>query len=152
MDVYVLAAERSAETAARFADRWLEGLELFAEEIEVPQYAQEPEALFDTPEEAIDWLLDRPDEPHALYWRNPQDGEVAYAMLFFTVDGGLIVGLTGQEGGAAPADRLQRLVAPVGGTDGYVAFESPPADSAAEFRRVAAAADPPRLVAGELVT
>src|SRR3954454_21882292 len=151
MDVYVLAAERSAETAARFADRWLEGLELFAEEIEVPQYAQEPEALFETPEEAIGWLLDRPEEPHALYWRNPEEGEVAYAMLFFTVDGGLIAGLTVQEEGPALADWLQRLVSTVGGTDGYVAFESPPPDSAAEFRRNAAAADPPRLVGGRLV-
>ena len=152
IDVYVLAPERSAAVVQRFRAAWLGGFEPAAEEYEVPQYADEPEAVFATPEEAIEWLLARPDEPHALYWHGPRGGEVANGMLFFTEDGGLIAGLSVREEGPALAGRLRSLADSVGAGYGYVVFEAAPPATAEEFRRAAAASDPPRLVDGRLET
>ena len=71
-------------------------------------------------------------------------------MLFFTGDGGLVAGLTVRDDEGEPADRLRRRAERVAGRDGYLAWETPPPDTVEEFRRTAAAADPPRLVDGRL--
>ena len=149
IDVYVLAPERSGAAVSRFADEWLRDGEPAADEVEVPQYADDPDAVFESPDDAVEWLLARPHEPHGLYWRTPRGDGAAQAMLFFTTDGGLIAGLTVDDDAAA-ADWLRRLAGSVDARYGYVAFETPPPETAADFRAAAAGADPPRLVAGRI--
>ena len=68
-------------------------------------------------------------------------------MLFFTIDGGMIAGLTVSTWDADLAgSTLRRLAATVDARYGYTLWEQPPPDSAAEFRAAAREADLPRIL------
>jgi hypothetical protein len=152
MDVYVLAPARSQEAVEVFRRRWLDGFEQAADEYEFPQYATSPRHVYDSPWLLIDDLLREPHQPHALYWRNPDDSaEVANAMLFFTTDGGLVAGLTVHDENPATLTRyLQQLAESMDAKYGYVAWEEPPPERSSEFIARASEAMPPRLAKGRL--
>jgi hypothetical protein len=70
-------------------------------------------------------------------------------MLFFTVDDGLIAGLTvATEDSERAGMMLRRLAESVGGRYGYALGESPPPNSKSEFEAEARKVDPefPRLL------
>lgn len=141
-DVYVLARGRTRESVDRFTREWLQGFEPAAEEYELPQFAQDPVAVYHVADELIDVLLKRLDEPYAIYWSNTGEGEVRTAVLAFTADGALIAGLH-VDGGRDDAVRyLERLAKTVDGRFGYLTGEEPPPDTATELVELVRAARP----------
>jgi hypothetical protein len=133
-DVYVLSPERSATAAERFLDTFAPKREQSAEEYVFPQFAEQPLRALKSAREAIQYCEIHSGEAQSLYFRNLGAGP-AHAMLFFTSDGGLILGVSvvDQEN-----EWITRLKEYVGTEFGYIAFESPPAATAAEFRELAA--------------
>ncbi len=133
-DVYALAPERTEDTADRFRSAWLRGFRETADEYEVPRNSDQPEAVYTSVDDLIRMLVTSPAEGHAVYWRNDQPGSIRTGMLFFTTDGGLIVGLgLDDEDGDAGRQALSRLAATVGAVHGYATFEEPPPDTTPEF-------------------
>lgn len=132
-DVYVLSQERSAKAAygflAVFAPHGVESAENYC----FPEYADEYDIVFSTATEAIQYCGAHPTAAHRFYFRNPS-GSPAHAMLFFTSDSGLILGLSVVEG---EEDLMfNRLKQHAGSTIGYITFESPPTETVAEFRQI----------------
>jgi hypothetical protein len=134
-DVYALAPHRTVEAVERFLARFAPAHEPAADEYEVPRYADAPAIVFRTPGELVAYCVGHPAEPHGVYWRCLGGGDPARAMVFFTTDGALILGLSV----ASDADRwLAELLAATGSAVGWVGFEEPPPDSASEFAALAA--------------
>ena len=70
-----------------------------------------------------------------------------HAMLFFTVDGGMIAGLTVATWEGDLAENSLRLLArTVDAQYGYTLWEQPPPDSVTEFKAAARKSDRPRIL------
>jgi hypothetical protein len=134
-DVYVISRERTAEVALRFLDTFVPEREQSAVDYEFPQYSEQPNTVFQSASEAIHHCEAHPDAAQSFYFRNRGEGP-AHAMLFFTPDHGLILGLAVDE---QEDDWLLRLKAHAGSSLGYISFEQPPAETVAEFEQIAAA-------------
>jgi hypothetical protein len=135
-DVYVLAPERSASIALQFLDEFAPHRVETAVDYQFPQHSDQPEVVLTTAHDAITYCAHHPRESQSLYFRNLSGGH-AHAMLFFTEDGGLILGLSVEQ--ADPADTLLRLREHAHSPIGYLTFEEPPPVTASEFRRLAQA-------------
>ena len=146
-DIYVLAKERSVQYAHRFIDAWAKGFEEVAIEYEFPQYSDEPKSVYLNPKDLIEQLVQDPKEPHAIYWHNPQNSIVSSAMLFFTIDGGMIAGLSVKTENVQELENyLQDLAGAVEGELGAVFYEEPPPDSVKEFKRRVILSTVPKLL------
>ncbi len=133
-DVHVLAPERSAAVANRFLAAFAPNREETTAEYAFPRYSAEPSIVFETAAEAIRYCIERPEEAQSLYFSN-RNGKPAWVMLFFTTDAALILGVSVESSEEDVA--LAELQCHAGSEIGYITFESPPADTAAEFRRIA---------------
>ncbi len=136
-DVYVLARERSAAVATRFLAEFAPNGQASANEYQFPEYSDRPTVVFSTAAEAIRYCESHPRAEQRFYFCNPK-GIPAHAMLFFTGDGGLILGLSVVRG---RKKALSQLKEHADSDIGYMTFESPPVETVAEFRRVAATFD-----------
>ena len=128
----VLVGDRSPGLVTRFLDHFLPRREQSAAEYELPRFSDAPQTVFRHPAELMRYCAGHPHESHAIYWRNTEATNPAQGMVFFTSDGELILGLS-----SAPAlaeQFLADLKAFAGSVTGYIAFESPPPGTAAEFR------------------
>lgn len=120
--------------AERFLDTFVPQREQAAVEYEFPQYADKPQVVVKSAREAIEVCDAHSDAAHRFCFRNLGEGP-AHAMLFFTEDGGLILGLSVVERVDEWFDRLKRHA---GSEVGYVTFEAAPPATAAEFAKLAA--------------
>lgn len=151
-DIYILAAERTLATAKRFMDAWTHGLTPNASEYEFPQYSDNPSSVYSSPLELISALIQAPAEAHAIYWNNPTQNHVRTAMLFFTADGSMIVGLSvDSDQQRVLEDSIERLAVCLEARAGYCAYEEPPPDTRQEFIDNARRAAPPKIVDGALI-
>jgi hypothetical protein len=135
-DVYVLAPARDRGVIDRFLSRFASTREESAADYVVPLHPDVPARVFHSAGELIAHCLANQQEPHQVYWRCPDGGDPAHAMVFFTEDGGLILGLSVSEG-AGPR-WLAQMHACAGSTVGCVLLEEPPPDTVAGFLALAA--------------
>ncbi len=131
-DIYVLSGDRSKATVIQFLERFLPEREEVADEYPVPRYSDTPEVYLDTADELLTYLEHHSDEPHSIYWASQVSGDPRFAMLFATVDGHAIYGLSvdGNE-----QEFLANLMTFLNSATGYIDFENPPSDSAPEFEK-----------------
>jgi hypothetical protein len=141
-DIYVLAKERTQYYIRTFLDNWAMGFEETDAYYSFPEFSDSPETIYDV-EALIQRLIDNPGESYAIYWitRN-HVAEITTAMLFFTDDGQLIVGVSTRQNHMDPQvleknlrSILVRLADDVDGKLGGVFFEERPPSSALEFER-----------------
>ncbi|MCB0374398.1 MAG: hypothetical protein KDD04_00610 [Sinomicrobium sp.] len=159
IDLYVLTLERSNEIASEFINTWLANFSELASEYEFPQYSSKPNFIFSSAVELIEQLVANPNEPHAIYWKNPNfwnnpKAEILKTgMLFFTEDGAMIAGLTLVLTETLEIARyLQELGKTIWGNFGYTTFEEPPPITVKEFIRNVNVASSPKLFEGSLIT
>ncbi len=132
-DIYVLTQSRTEATISAFLDCFAPVREETADDYCIPQHADSPHTIFRTAPEVVAYCCCHASETQSIYWRRVGDGDPAYAMVFFTSDGFLILGLSTDE---STADRyFAELRTHAGSDTGYVTVESPPPETAAEFRR-----------------
>ena len=137
-DVYVLARQRSADAAIEFLDHFAPIREQLDGDYSFPQYSGTSEVVFDKPMDAIHYCEKHPAESQSLYFQNLRSGPV-HAMIFFTSDGEMIFGLSVPEGDdGLEKDCLNQLKEFARTSIGYIDFEAPPPDTAAEFKVLAA--------------
>ncbi len=147
-DVYVLAGDRSGTTVQRFLRQFAEGLEKAAPEYPMPQYADMPTKVYLHLAELVAYLVQASREVYSVYFcRNGTGEAVRNAVLQFTSDGRLIVGLTVYASDTSELGAyLKELSVTVEGSYGYWTFEEPPPSSAVQFIEVVRQADQPKLV------
>ena len=132
-EVYVLIETRSADMANRFLRAFAEHRNPVATDFPFPEFADDPECVFDTPDDVITQLERRVNEPYAIYWNIHGVGRVAeQAMLFFMVDGGMIAGLGGLR--QSVEETLIAIRCVVDGEYGYVTSGSCPPTSVEAFK------------------
>lgn len=134
VDIYALAAERSANTVERFLAQFLPERERAEAEYSVQLGSEELAAVFDTPEEMFAFCEARPEADARAYWRNRTAGEPHSAHVFFLPDGGLVLGLSVADCEEVSLDHwLEQLLAFAGTEHGYWTGECPPENTLAEL-------------------
>ena len=137
-DCYVLAPRRTADAAMEFLDRFLP-------EREAQFDPSDPSDVLGVPEGAstrhiAEFLEVHPDVAYSMYWRHSEDGAPSTAILQYTADAHLILGLARctEDDPACAKQVLAEMMATVAAQDGYAAVEEAPALSRKDFlRRVA---------------
>jgi hypothetical protein len=155
-DLYVLAPHRTEEAVRQFLDAVLPNREATADEYEFPEYSNLPEQVFREPAAAIRYAVAHRDERKRIGFHNAGDGEPAHAMVFFTGDGGMILGVSlaarqdeREREAAEIAGWLARLCSLTGARWGYALHESPPSYETIEtFLKDSGAASDPKIVDG----
>ncbi len=170
-DIYVLASKRSRSLVEKFQSVWMVGFVESADEYYWPSAAnydqEKPTEIFHTAAPLLKKLLENPTEEYGIYWRNERDEMLTHGMMFFTSDGGLIMGLSlayeisldgvlelGTMESPSPLTKtFVQLAESVEAKFGYTLVEQPPAFSKteefiAESQTYALA---PRLVDGVLI-
>ncbi len=131
-DIYVLTESRTAEVVQSFLDTFLPKREEQADEYELPLNADNPVAILQSAQEVIDHCVAHPFEKHAIYWRNTVEAEPIIAMIFFTDDGKLILGLSVDDE-SLEREFFQRLKRFAQSETGYITYENPPPLNSEEF-------------------
>ncbi|MBO0698863.1 MAG: hypothetical protein J2P46_10745 [Zavarzinella sp.] len=129
----MLAPERAAMVALQFLEEFAPRREQSAADYHFPQYSDQSGVVLTAAEDAIGHCVDHRSESQSLYFRNLGDGP-AHAMLFFTEDGGLILGLSVQDHADVALARLREYAR---SEIGYATFEEPPPVTVTEFKRLA---------------
>ena len=133
-DVYALTPTRTADAVERFLAWFAPTREPSAADYPVPHLADTPAAVFGTAAEVVTHCVACPSEPYGVYWRSLAADDPAHAMVFFTADGGLVLGLSVV---TEPKRWLGELLAATGGTAGWVGVEELPPKTAREFLALA---------------
>lgn len=129
-EVYVLCAERSVALADRLLAELAPSRSPTATEFPYPRLVDHPRMIFADAQELIQKLETETNESYSIYW-DVESGVVDQIMLFFTSDGGMIVGLGGPR--ISPEMALSALQKIVHGQYGYVTSCSCPPDSINQF-------------------
>lgn len=133
IDIYVLTERRSADFVGAFLDRFLPDREEAADDY-VVDGGDGLSHVFGDINDAIAFCCAHPKVYHAFYWRNMTEGAVLSAMVFFTTDDALILGLSVAD------PRLRRILSDalkhfVGAAHCLTTWELPPPTSAAAFKQ-----------------
>jgi hypothetical protein len=132
-DVYALATARTTDEVQRFLAHFAPEREESADDYTIPRFSDSPLYVFDRANEVIEYCVSHLTEPQSIYWRCLRESGPAHAMVFFTTDGALLLGLSV----ITDEDQwLKDLKAFAGSNVGCVLFEEAPPDSAEEFRRI----------------
>ena len=135
-ELYALSLNRSAIFANSFLRKFLPQRTEGADDYSVPQYSQVPSHRFRSVEELLKFLEKNPVEEYGIYWNSCEDGgEVLQAMLFYTSDNHLILGLA--VGDVKRQTLLNELLKFSGTGIGYITNEERPPNTAFEFRELA---------------
>ena len=130
LEIYVLSDERSAKIAANFLEEVAPDRSPVAADFPFPEFVDEPSIVFDNPSDLILKLEMETNESYSIYW-NVNRGLADQVMLFFTADGGMIVGLGGPHVLAENAFTVVSKI--VNGNFGYLTSGSCPPASTDEF-------------------
>ena len=149
IEIYVLSSERTSKLVCRFLELSAPERTEAAEDYPWPQYADDPKHVYDSSNELLRALERDSHEPYSVYWHVDGDGAVQTAMVFFTTDGCVIVGIAVLANAVAPW--FEKMAKAVGGEYGYVDCEAPPPDTRDDFIRLCNASDQTRLIAGEVI-
>jgi hypothetical protein len=132
-DIYTQLASRNRLAIegflADFAENWVETAESYELYVD-----SEPQALVLNDASAVlDYCQAHPEIEQSIYWRNAKDQDPLCAMVFFTSDGGAIIGLSIDR--KSLLERMESRLRQHSG-DGAVLrlYESPPPGTVREFK------------------
>lgn len=131
-EIYALAKDRSAKFATSFLDTLLPCRMAVADNYPVPECADVPTQVFQCEDQLFDFLEANPDMGYGLYWNSRSaTSQISQAMLFYTDDGYLILGLAVDPQSALRIlEELKRFAS----TEfGMVGSEQRPPETAQEF-------------------
>jgi hypothetical protein len=136
-DIYVISEKRDRKTVEDFLDKFLPDRDEAADEYEFPQYADKPEEILSTAEEAMTKAIKNRELDYRIYWRALNEAKPEHAMIFFLADGYVIYGLSTDD--AYPkyaSELLSEMKLFLGSNLGYIGHEaSPDAENLEQFKR-----------------
>jgi hypothetical protein len=126
-DLYIWAGARDKPTVLSFLATYAKDMKETATNYPFPQFSDEHNHVYYDLSSLIDVLLNNYNASYSLYFRSCRANDpIQSAMLFFTSDGGLIVGITMWCEPDNLKFHLQQLASCVTGECGYATIESPP--------------------------
>ncbi|MGL4675742.1 MAG: hypothetical protein ACRCXK_12860 [Wohlfahrtiimonas sp.] len=131
-EIYVLCSARSEDVIYAFLDKFASKRAVTTDEYPIPENSDNPIEIIYSEQEIFRKLVKDTNEPYAFYWNCVFP--IKTAMLFFTKDGNLIVGLAVYE--PHVQSFYQKILLSVGGVCGYVQAtqeESPPPNCQSAF-------------------
>jgi hypothetical protein len=135
-EIYVLTSNRSPEFTTAFLDTFLPSRSALAADYPVPWLEETPDLIFYSASELISYLGENPQESYGIHWHSTNtEVEISHAMLYYTIDGHLVLGLA-----VAPSvlkETIVRLLAFAGVENGLMGSEQPPPDNVADFQTMA---------------
>ncbi|MCA9982691.1 MAG: hypothetical protein KDE59_00290 [Anaerolineales bacterium] len=134
-DIYVLTEKRSSALIERFLQTFLPERAESADDYAVRCSSEGDTLCISQVSTAIQYCCQHSMAELAIYWRNTGPGTPRAAMVFFTTDEHLILGLSVANESAAP-EYLKRLRLLADSEYGYMAYEEPPIMTAVDFRAV----------------
>jgi hypothetical protein len=129
-DCYVLAKNRTSETAFGFLEKFASNSEPCWDPIDPIEVIGSPEGL--TIQQLTHFLELRPNLDYSMYFRNQSNAAPYYSILTYNPDGSLILGLSGDPNESCAIELLRELEL-YSGTQGYWTVEEAPVSSAEEF-------------------
>ncbi len=102
------------------------------DEYVVPQDAENPQFTFKNALGLMQYCEQNSREANNIYWQNIKEAEPRHAMVFYTVDGACILGLSVDDE-KLEIDYLEKLKKFSSSSFGYITYESPPEDPKEEF-------------------
>lgn len=147
IEIYVLCKERSKKLVLNFLDEFLPDRKEVNSEYPYPQYVGNAENFNDV-DKLLNILEENKNESYSLYWENKTESELQNAMVFYTKDMGMIVGLVIEENECE--NIFKKLANFVDGDYGYITFESPPPENKSEFINICHNSDQMKLIDGKL--
>jgi tetratricopeptide (TPR) repeat protein len=141
VDCYVLVNFRSKILVDSFLSHFLPHHKRLSQvgkrcaaDYEVPQYSPLSNRVFKSAAELFSHLEEHPNEGDALYWENEESGEPRMGMVFPTIDGQLVFGLScNYEDDGLPNRLLERMKTFLNSSNGYVTYEESPPRTAQDF-------------------
>jgi hypothetical protein len=135
-DIYVISDKRDKNTIDLFLEHFLPKREESADEYEVPQYSENPEVVFNSAFELIDYCAKNKNIEHSIYWRALENRKPEHGMVFFLEDGYVIYGLSTDAIDQPYAKGLLEEMKTLFGTNlGYIGHEaSPDVTNLTEFK------------------
>lgn len=146
-ELYILCP-RTMPIINMFFKLFLPNWEKLAEEYEVPQYADNPEIVFENPDEIISYLIKNHEYDYSMYFQNKKNEEPEQGMLFFTNDGYLIIGIVVR---SDYINWFKKLKNTFDASFGYLTLEEVPPNSSFDFKRISESTITHRLVNGSII-
>ena len=131
-DIYAIGGDRSERAITQFLDTFLPTRVESADEYEIPQYSDSPTIVYTKASDLILHCCTNRNEVHAIYWRSDEPPE--HAMVFFLVDGGVILGVSTPAENSERVDQIaSKLERHVGSDKAFITYEDTPPESIQEF-------------------
>jgi hypothetical protein len=131
-EIFALTDVRSAKFANQFLDLFLGKFDSLADDYPIPEHGTDTQSTFGKLNEILEYLERTPTESYSLYFATADaNSPVFQAMLFFTSDAKLIIGVAVN---SAHAKDFSLRLKKIANTE-YVIFgdESPPPPTSSEF-------------------
>jgi hypothetical protein len=138
-DCYVLCENRDEKFINEFLNYFIPEREESSDEYEYPQYDTNSEFGFESVEKLITYLIINNKSEYSIYWRNKKKDKLRGAMLFFTHDGKLIIGLycdTLKNDSKIEDDYLAQLKGFSKSKFGYITYEQVPEMDTGKFLKM----------------
>jgi hypothetical protein len=135
-DCYILTNKRIQSFIEEFLDHFIPERSEPAQEFEFQQYADNPVEIKNA-REAVQFLVENKSVKHSIYWGNPIKSELRGAMIFFTDDGYVIMGIyceTKYPNTEIEDNIFKDIKEFCGSEEGYITYENPPPCNSKEFR------------------
>jgi hypothetical protein len=140
IDCYTLVDRRDAQTALAFLNTFLPRRRSLYAEHHLPRDAEVAEVALPSDERAMRYLEAHPDQVHTIYTVAEGSAQLNYAMVGYTRDGKMTLGVSCEESQPeVAAEYLRKLQAFAGTSDGYCDVEKAPPETVEEYREEAAA-------------
>jgi len=131
-EIYALSGARNSSVANVFLAKFLPKRSGFASDYPVPECADSPTIVFPTTDTLMTYLDTNVQETYSIYWNNLDEvSQIRQAMLFYTSDGCLILGLAVAE--SQSKRLLDGLIGFAGTQHGMFGHEERPPETAREF-------------------
>ncbi|WP_194869016.1 hypothetical protein [Myxococcus sp. AB025B] len=130
-ELYVLSDDRRAEAVRAFLERFLPGRAIQRDEFWIPEFANPPREVLRTEDGILEHLEAHADEPYGLYWDHGDGLAPRQALVFYTRDGNVILGLADLPERAP--ELLRELARFAGSSHALMGWEQRPPDTAREF-------------------
>ena len=139
-DCYVLSDNRTEKFIFEFLNHFIPERNESASEYEFPQYEDETEFIFQNDNQIIKFLSSKPNVEYSIYWNNKRNEDLKGAMIFFTSDKKIILGLfcnTLKNNTKIEDEYFQKLKFFTESKYGYITYEQVPEMDTGKFLEIA---------------
>lgn len=134
-DIYVLHKGRSDKVIINFLNKFLCNYVASADEYEIPQYSSNPILTFNKAKDLMSYCKDNLNESHTIYWSNKLEVDPKHAMVFYTNDSHMILGLSINNEMLANG-YLEQMKTFLTSKIGCILVETPAPENSIEFKNI----------------